>query len=54
MTYYESAQDVIITKARARYELKRHGVENEFEKFLSDMGDRAEYSANKVLEWLGY
>lgn len=54
MTYYESADGIKITKDRAYLELKKHGVECEWELFLSDMGDKEEYEAQDVLGWLGY
>ena len=52
--YYESAEETTITKARALQELKRHGAEGDFNEFLADMGDKAEYNAQDVLAWLGY
>lgn len=54
MTYYESAEDVVITKARAYKEFEKHGVAGEWDMFLSDMGDKEEYEAQGVLGWLGY
>ena len=54
MTYYDSAEDVEITKDRAYQELKKHGVEGDWSLFLSEMGDSATYDAQEVLEWLGY
>lgn len=53
MTYYETAEDVIITRARAVQELRRHGITDTTE-FDSDMGICAEYNAQAVLQWLGY
>lgn len=52
MTYYESA-DVIITRARAVQELRRHGITDTTE-FDADMGICPEYNAQDVLQWLGY
>ena len=52
MTYYESAEGVTITKQRAIQECKRHGV-NASEMF-EDIGEREEYDAQEVLDWLGY
>lgn len=53
-TYYESAEDVMITKARAMLELKRHGSESDADDFIRDLGDCEEYDAQAVLAWLGY
>ena len=53
MNYYESAEDLTITKARALKELEGHGCKD-IEEFLDDLGDKEEYDAQKVLEWLGY
>ena len=53
MNYYESAEDLTITKARALQELEDHCCED-IEEFLDDLGDKEEYDAQKVLEWLGY
>ncbi len=54
MTYYDSAEAVTITPARALAELERHGVADEWADFVADMGDREDYDAQAVLEWLGY
>ena len=53
MDYYESAEDVIITRERALLELARHHCED-LEQFFDDLGDRQEYNAQEVLVWLGY
>jgi len=53
MDYYESAEDIIITRSRALLELARHGCED-IEEFLEDLGDKEEYDAQAVLIWLGY
>jgi len=52
-TYYDSAQFKTITKARAIQELKNHGVVD-IQEFFDDMGEHSTYSAQAVLEWLGY
>ena len=44
-TYYDSAEDIILSQERAF---------QEFDEFLADMGDKDEYPAQEVLEWLGY
>lgn len=54
MAYYESAEDILISRERAYEELGKHGVSGEWEMFLSDMGDKEEYKAQDVLAWLGY
>ena len=52
MTYYESAEGEIITLARAKQEVLKHG--SDWAEFLQDNGERAEYDAQDVLDWLGY
>lgn len=55
-TYYESAEGVTISKARALRELARHGVDDaeSVAAFLRECGDRETYRAQAVLAWLGY
>ena len=53
MDYYESAIGEMITKQRAFLELEKHGIED-YEEFLNDVGDKLEYLATDVLDWLGY
>ena len=53
MDYYESAENLTITRERALLELARHGCED-IEQFFDDLGDRQEYNAQQVLVWLGY
>lgn len=53
MTYYESAEDLMITKERAIKELRKHGVV-ELAEFFEDMGEKDYYEAQDVLNWLGY
>ena len=52
--YYETAEDVMISKERAFQEIKNHNLESEFDLFLQDCGDQSEYDAQTVLTWLGY
>ena len=54
--YFDSAYGVDISQDRALEELARHGVTSNEEiiEFFEDMGDQDGYSAQKVLEWLGY
>lgn len=56
MTYYESAENEIITQKRALFELKKHGIINEtdIELFFEEMGNVDFYEAQQVLGWLGY
>ena len=51
--YYESAEDLTITRERALLELAKHNCED-IEQFFEDLGKLEEYNAQKVLEWLGY
>ncbi len=55
MSYYESAEDCRITKARAMKELRDHGTSDEdVSRFLAEKGDCPTYEAQQVLRWLGY
>ena len=54
MTYYESAEDEMITQARALKEITDHGLADEIGTFIDDMGDHPQYAAQDVLRWLGY
>ncbi|EFB2841184.1 MULTISPECIES: hypothetical protein [Escherichia] len=55
MTYFDSAEELIISKQRALEELKKHGIAaSEIKVFFSEMGVRKEYNAQDVLRWLGY
>jgi hypothetical protein len=51
--YYESAEGFTITRNRALKELRDHCCED-IEQFFRDLGNREEYDAQKVLQWLGY
>ena len=62
-SYYESAEDITISKARAILELRNHGhrsknesgiYQDSIESFLEDVGDLDQYDAQTVLTWLGY
>lgn len=53
-TYSESARGVTITRERARQEVAKHGLAVEWPKFLAEVGDRPEYDAGDVMDWLGY
>lgn len=52
MTYYTSAQDTIITKARAKQECTDHGIA--FSDLVLELGNHDKYVAIDILEWLGY
>ena len=52
-TYYESAEDIKLSQDEAFNVLAQHGCQ-EIEQFFEDMGDKEEYDAQKVLQWLGY
>lgn len=55
MTYYESAEDVTISRSRALKELADHGFPtSEYELFLAEVGDKEVYDAQEVLRWIGY
>ena len=51
--YYESAENITITKQRAIQELAKHGIDNTSE-FFQELGNNETYQAQAVLEWLGY
>lgn len=51
-TYYETANQVTISRHRAMIECKRHGAS--FADMVADMGDYETYDAQAVLRWLGY
>ena len=54
--YYESAESVVISKARAVQELRNHGVGDQPSlcQFFAELGDDEHYNAQDVLDWLGY
>ena len=54
-TYYESAEAMTISYERAMQELDDHGIDEQGkQEFFDEVGDLVEYSAQKVLDWLGY
>ena len=53
MDYYDSAEGLTITRKRALQELRDHNCQD-FDQFFKDMGDNPTYSAQAVLNWLGY
>ncbi|MCS4309477.1 hypothetical protein M2404_003849 [Rheinheimera pacifica] len=52
LSYYESAEGLKITKARAVKECEDHGADPA--EMFSELGDLAEYDAQAVLRWLGH
>ena len=48
MDYYDSAEDLIISRSRALQELRAHNCED-FREFFQDLGDKSEYLAQDVL-----
>ncbi|HSG20134.1 MAG TPA: hypothetical protein VLA31_05135, partial [Burkholderiaceae bacterium] len=54
MTYFESAEGIMVTRDRALKEIADHGLQDEIGTFIDDLGDREEYPAQDVLIWLGY
>lgn len=56
-TYYESAEDVQISRKRALKEIGAHGhylCTMDAAQFFEECGDRESYDAQEVLNWLGY
>jgi hypothetical protein len=51
--YYDSAEDIMISRERTRQELKAHGVVD-LKEFFDELGDKETYLAQDVLDWLGY
>ena len=55
MEYYESAENLTISRSRAIKELEGHGLPvSEYELFFAEVGDEETYNAQEVLRWLGY
>lgn len=56
MTYYESAENITISRERALSEItETHGVpSDELADFFEACGDSETYDAQDVLAWLGY
>ena len=55
MTYFDSAEDLTISKQRALQELSKHGVAaSDIKDFFCELGEKEEYNAQDVLKWLGY
>lgn len=49
---YNEAVGATVSQAQARAEVKRHSCE--WSEFVADVGDKAQYSGQEVLDWLGY
>lgn len=54
--YYESAESMAISRARALQELAKHHFDREEDiaEFYENLGDCDIYRAQDVLRWLGY
>lgn len=55
-SYIETAEGYVLNAAQARREIcVVHGQdEAAWQEFLDDAGEREQYDATEVLEWLGY
>lgn len=51
---YEDAIEATVTREEARREIERHDIDGTFDDFIREVGDRAEYTGEEVLAWLGY
>ncbi|WP_193389796.1 hypothetical protein [Burkholderia cepacia] len=51
---YEEACDLMVTRAEAEAEIRKHDVDGGFAAFLAEVGDKPEYEGKDVLDWLGY
>ena len=51
--YYDSAEDIMISRERTCQELKAHGLVD-LKEFFDELGDKETYLAQDVLDWLGY
>lgn len=52
MTYLESAEGQTLTRQQALRVVLLH--QTDVFEFLAEVGDKLEYDATEVLEWLGY
>lgn len=50
---YSEACEATVTREEAKREIAKHDGP-EWSEFLDDVGDRAEYTGEEVLGWLGY
>lgn len=53
-TYYESAEGITISLRRAYQEMKRHGVECDFDEMVAGIANGETVDAQALLAWLGY
>ncbi|MDQ0084555.1 hypothetical protein J2W35_004924 [Variovorax boronicumulans] len=53
---YEEAAEATVTRAEALREIARHdlGEPDPVALFFQEVGDKAEYTGEEVLSWLGY
>lgn len=55
LTYFDSAEGIVITRKQAMRVLAKHYVDAiDLAHFDAEMGVRDEYDAQDVLRWLGY
>ena len=52
MTYYESAEGIILNREQVEREIWKHQTNPK--EFFEDMGEKPFYQAQEVLNWLGY
>ncbi|WP_252120360.1 hypothetical protein [Symbiopectobacterium purcellii] len=54
--YFESAENCVISRKRALYELETHNLSDpeDIADFYRELGDLDIYRAQDVLRWLGY
>ena len=56
MTYddiLDSNEPIIVSRSQALTELHKHGIDD-IAAFLVEVGDKTTYTAQEVLDWLGY
>ena len=51
---YEDACEETFTPAEAQREIEKHDTDGGWAAFVADVGDKAEYTGQEVLDWLGY
>ena len=52
ITYFDSAEGILISKERAIQECEKHSVH--YQEMFNEIGEKDEYTASEVLIWLGY
>lgn len=51
---YDEAIETTFTRAEARREIEAHDSDGGWSAFVAEVGDKAEYTGDEVLGWLGY